>query len=140
MAEWQPIETAPKDGTPVLLVWHWDSGVHKGVSVVLADWGCATHSHLSAITRSTKGKRMKIERSIDGRSFFVYREMGGRRDYFSFYVDDDKSSWSQYPRQRQRFISRQEAADAIIELRRRKQLQRKRSRAGIGSTDLRRLK
>lgn len=49
VAPWQPIETAPKDGTPVLLVWHWDSGIHKGVTVVLADWGCVAHSHLSRV-------------------------------------------------------------------------------------------
>lgn len=45
--EWQPIKTAPKNGTPVLLVWHWDSGIHQGISVVLASWYCRTHAHLS---------------------------------------------------------------------------------------------
>jgi hypothetical protein len=42
---WQPIETAPKDFTPVLLVWHWDSGVTGGTSVILARWKCRKHSH-----------------------------------------------------------------------------------------------
>jgi hypothetical protein len=44
---WQPIATAPKDGTEILLIWHWDSGIHTGVSVVLAAWICRKHRHLS---------------------------------------------------------------------------------------------
>ena len=80
---------------------------------------------------------MKIEVSKDKRSFFVFREMGGRRDYFSFYVDDDKSSWTQFTHARQRFISRTEAAEAIVELRRRVALRRRRCRAGLINEDLR---
>jgi hypothetical protein len=45
---WMPIESAPKDGTRVLLTWHWDAGSgNKGVSVVLASWDCRTHKFLS---------------------------------------------------------------------------------------------
>lgn len=50
MAEWQSIESVPKDGTEVLLVWQWDSGLHKGTTVMLAAWRCRAHSHLSMDT------------------------------------------------------------------------------------------
>jgi hypothetical protein len=44
---WQPIESAPKDGTTVLLVWHWNSGALNGTNVIMAHWGCRVHEHLS---------------------------------------------------------------------------------------------
>lgn len=44
MNAWQPIETAPKDFTPVLLWWNAPIG---RPSVVLARWCCRTHVHLS---------------------------------------------------------------------------------------------
>lgn len=47
-AAWQPIDTAPKDGTAVLLVWHWDSGLHTGTSVIMASWMCRKHAMLSS--------------------------------------------------------------------------------------------
>lgn len=47
-AAWQPIETAPKDGTPVLLVWHWDSGLYTGIAVIMASWTCRKHAMLSS--------------------------------------------------------------------------------------------
>lgn len=48
MGGWQPIESVPKDGTEVLLVWEWDSGLHQGTTVVLAGWRCRAHSFLSS--------------------------------------------------------------------------------------------
>ena len=76
---------------------------------------------------------MRIEVSDDERSFFVFRNASGRaRQYFSFYVDDDKSSWTEFESGRARFISRREAAEVIIELRRRANVRRKRSRSTRG--------
>lgn len=40
---WQKIESAPKDGTAILLVWYWNSGIHTGVTVVEARWVCRKH-------------------------------------------------------------------------------------------------
>ena len=42
--EWQPIETAPKDFTPVLLWWIFPIG-KPGIQ--LARWTCWTHAHSS---------------------------------------------------------------------------------------------
>lgn len=49
---WQPIATAPKDFTPVLLCWQPPTMPHianhrPAPCVVLARWMCRTHAHLS---------------------------------------------------------------------------------------------
>lgn len=45
--EWRTISEAPKDGTEILIVWHWDSGTTTGTSVVTASWKCRTHCYSS---------------------------------------------------------------------------------------------
>lgn len=41
--QWQPIETAPRDFTSVLLVWHPPLPVDAKPAVVQARWLCRTH-------------------------------------------------------------------------------------------------
>lgn len=44
---WQPIETAPKDFTAVLLCWHPPQPPNAKPCVVMARWLCRTHVHSS---------------------------------------------------------------------------------------------
>lgn len=45
---WKAMDSAPRDGTAVLLVWNWDSGLHKGTTVIMASWHCRKHSYFSS--------------------------------------------------------------------------------------------
>lgn len=45
--EWQPMDSAPKDGTDVLLIWQPPLPEDEGPTVVLDSWYCRRHQHQS---------------------------------------------------------------------------------------------
>lgn len=68
---------------------------------------------------------MRVEKTSD-RRFVVVRGDANRPQYFSFYVDDDRSSWTKYIEQAHKNITLAGADETMQELRRRAQIGRDR--------------
>lgn len=62
---------------------------------------------------------MRVE--IIGDKFVVVRGDGNRPQYFSFFVDTDRSSWSKFSGQARNHATRTDAEDTIKRLRSRQQ-------------------
>ena len=62
---------------------------------------------------------MKLEHDLPSGKVLIYRESNGRRSYFSFWVDADKSSWTIHRFGACRFVSAEAAESAITEVKRR---------------------
>lgn len=68
---------------------------------------------------------MRIEQSLD--RWIIVCGTGKRKSYFSFFVDDDRSSWTRvHPAQSDKFETEAGARRALGDLRTRSALRRKR--------------
>lgn len=69
---------------------------------------------------------MRIGKTSD-RQFVVIRGPENWPQYFSFYVDDDKSSWTKYIEQAHKHTTLTSAETTLVMLRQRERIRRKRS-------------
>jgi hypothetical protein len=70
---------------------------------------------------------MRVEKCSDGR-FVVVRGDVNAPQYFSFYVDADRSSWSKYLSQAHKNVTLTGADETMAEIRRRTQIRRNANR------------
>ena len=66
---------------------------------------------------------MRVEKCSDGR-FVVVRGDANAPQYFSFYIDADRTSWSKYLEQAHKNITLSGADETVAEIRRRAQIRR----------------